>query len=305
MVDLSIIIVSWNTSELLAHCLTSIYANPPLCSFEVIVVDNASTDDTAERVREHFPAVRIISNTANVGFARANNQGIVGSRGQYVLLLNPDTVIIDDALEQLGRFMERTPDAGIVGPRLLNPDGTLQESCYPEPTVAGELWRLFHLDSLYAFGRCHMGDWDTVTPRSVDVLLGACLLLRREVFNQIGLLDDEYFMYSEEVDLCQRARTHGWSLYWVPAAELIHYGGQSTQQIAATMFLQLYESKVLYFRKHHSRLTVYLYKFILVLASLSRLALSSFALFEDEPRRRRHLTLAGYYRRLLYNLPSF
>lgn len=305
MIDLSIIIVSWNTSTVLAQCLTSIYANPSRRSFEVLVVDNASTDDTVPMIHERFPTVHLICNTENVGFARANNQGIVDARGQYILLLNSDTVIVGDALDQLCDFMETTPDAGIVGARLLNPDGTLQESCYPEPTVARELWRLFHLDILHAFGRYHMDDWDTTAPRRVDVLLGACLLLPREVLSQIGLLDDEYFMYSEEVDLCQRVRTQGWSLYWVPAAVIVHYGGQSTQQIAATMFIQLYESKVLYFRKHHSRLSVYLYKFILVLAALTRLVLSLFALLEDEPRRRRHVMLAGYYRQLLTKVPGF
>ena len=237
---LSIIIVSWNTVDLLAQCLESIYAYPPDGEFEVLVVDNASTDNSVQLVGEQFPQVKLFENKVNVGFAGANNQAIQQSLGSYVLLLNPDTEVKASALEDLLQFMDRHPQAGAVGARILNPDETLQTSCYPTPTLLREFWRLFHLDVFWPYGSYHMADWNLQKSREVDILLGACLLLRRTVLDQIGLMDESYFIYSEEVDLCYRVQQAGWHLYWVPQAQVIHYGGQSTQQVAAEMFMRLY-----------------------------------------------------------------
>ncbi|MFQ5596281.1 MAG: glycosyltransferase family 2 protein [Anaerolineae bacterium] len=306
--DLSLIIVNWNTRDLLAQCLESIWQNVSTferSNVETFVVDNASTDGSAQMVRERFPWVRLIENAENVGFARANNQAIRASSGRYVLLLNPDTEVRPSALERLVRFMEATPQAGGGGPRLLNPDGSLQPSCHPAPTLTRELWRLFHLDALRPYALYPMAGWDPETPRPVEVIQGACLLLRRAALEQIGLLDEGYFIYSEEVDLCYRLRRAGWRLYWLPAARVVHYGGQSTQQVAAEMFLRLYRGKLLYFRKNHGRLAAQLYKLILLAAALARLALAPLAWLERSPRRRRHLALAGRYGRLLRALAGF
>ncbi len=302
--DLSIIIVNWNIRDLLAQCLASVYAHPPDGEFEIFVVDNASTDGSAQMVRKRFPQVRLIENTKNVGFARANNQAIQQSAGCYVLLLNPDTEVHPGALEKLVRFMEAYPQAGAAGARLLNPDGTLQPSCHPAPTLSRELWRLFHLDALWTYACYPMAGWDLDTPREVDMIQGACLLLRREALDQVGLLDEDYFIYSEEVDLCHRLRQRGWKVYWVPQAQVIHYGGQSTQQVAADMFLRLYQGKVLYFRKHHGRLAVQAYKLILLIAALARLSLSPLAWLERPPLRQQHLARADHYRRLVMALPE-
>lgn len=301
--DLSIIIVNWNTRELLAQCLSSVYAYPPISSFEVWVVDNASKDNSIEMIKGRFPQVRLIENQANVGFARANNQAIRESTGKYVLLLNPDTEVRSGALDALVRFMGEQFQAGAAGALLLNPDESLQTSCYPAPTLSRELWRLFHLDVLIPYGRYHMAGWDINQPREVDVVQGAALILRRTALDQIGLMDDTYFMYSEEVDLCYRLQKSGWSLFWIPQSKVVHYGGQSTQQVAAEMFLCLYQSKLIFIRKHHGWLAAQLYKLILLAATLARLALSPLAWLEHPPQRKEHLLLTGHYYSLLRSLP--
>ena len=304
---ISIIIVNWNTQELLAQCLESVSDEinrlHPL-RVETLVVDNASKDDSVQMIRKRFPWVTLIENQTNVGFAPANNQAILESTGRYVLLLNPDTEVKPGAFEALVRFLEANPQAGGVGARLLNPDGTLQISCYQVPTLPRELWRMFHLDALWPYGVYRMTDWDLDTARKVDIVQGACLVLRQTALNQVGLLDEGYFIYSEEVDLCHRLHQAGWPLYWVPQAKVIHYGGQSTQQVAAEMFLQLYLGKVLFFRKHYGRLTTQAYKLILLIATVIRLLLTPLALLEPPVKRQNHLTLADHYRRLLMTLPG-
>jgi len=303
-VDLSIVIISWNTADLLAQCLASIYTCPPDNDFEVLVVDNASTDDTVQIVRQQYPQVKLLENKKNVGFATANNQAVRHSTGRYVLLLNPDTKVKPGALKKLVEFIDTTPQAGAVGARILNPDESLQTSCYPAPTLAREFWRLFHLDALWPYGSYHMSGWQIDRPREVDVLLGACLLLRKSALDQVGLLDENYFIYSEEVDLCYRLRKAGWPLYWVPQAQVIHYGGQSTQQVAAEMFMRLYQSKLIFIRKHHGGLAGQLYKLILLVTALVRLLVSPLAWLERAPKRQLHLTLASRYWQLMRSLPN-
>lgn len=301
--DLSVLIVNWNTCNLLERCLTSIYEDAGAAEYEVIVVDNASQDGSVEMVRKRFPQVQPIANNENQGFARANNQAIRQSRGRYVLLLNPDTEVKLGALGTLVDFMDAHPRVGAGGARLLNTDGTLQTSCYPAPTLLREFWRLFHLDRLWAYGCYHMADWDLDTPRKVEVVQGAALILRREALDQVGLMDETYFMYSEELDLCYRLQKGGWSLYWIPQSKAVHYGGQSTRQAAAKMFLCLYQSKLLFMRKHHGCITAQAYKLILLAATLARLLLSPLAWLERPAQRQQHLVLANHYRRLLAALP--
>ena len=302
---LSIVIVSWNTCALMRDCLDSVFACSPRCEFDVWVVDNASSDGSAAMVRSQFPQVRLIENRDNVGFAQANNQAIQESEGEYILLLNSDTKVKSGALETLVAFMDSHSEAGAAGARLLNPDGTLQTSCYPAPTLSRELWRLFHLDALRLHGSYNMADWNQNEVRAVDVLLGACLMLRRQVLDQVGWLDGDYFMYSEEVDLCYRIQQAGWPLYWAPTAEIIHYGGQSTRQVATDMFLRLYQSKLLYFRKNHGRTAAQIYKLILLAASLARLVLSPIAWLAQPSQRQQQLALASRYWQLVMTLATF
>ena len=306
IVDLSIVIVSWNTRDLLDACLRSVLSEAEAAGLavEIFVVDNASTDQSADMVRRCYPSVKVIENLHNPGFAGANNQALALAGGRYSLLLNPDTVVLPGGLGALVRFMDEHPGAGAAGARLLNADGSLQPSCSPEPTLGRETWRLFHLDSVKPLGVYHMYEWSTEEPRQVDVVQGAAMIVRAAVLHQVGMLDDSYFMYSEEVDWCTRIRRAGWQIYWTPAARIIHYGGQSSRQIADAMFLQLYRGKVQYFHKHTGQVTTGMYKLVLGFATLARIAASPLALVESEPTRHRHLDLARQYRMLLRSLPS-
>lgn len=302
--DLSIIIVNWNTRDLLAQCLASIYAHPPGGDFEVIVVDNASADDSVAMVCERFPQVKLLQNDHNPGFAAANNQAIAQSNGRYILLLNPDTVVKSGALGALVTFMDEHPEAGAAGSMLLNPDGTLQPSCHPAPTLSREMWRLFHMDAVYPLALYRMADWPVDAPRPVDTVQGASLIVRREVIDQVGLLDESYFMYSEEVDWCRRIHQAGWQIYWVPQSHVVHFGGQSTRQVAATMFVQLYRAKLQYFRKHYGPGYGALYKGELFAASAARLMLAPLAWLVRPDERSQQAALAQHYGRLIRSLPE-
>lgn len=201
--------------------------------------------------------------------------------------------------------MDQHPEVGAAGSQLVDGDGNLQQSCSPFPSLSRELWRLFHLDALWPYACYPMQRWNLEQPRRVDVAQGACLILRRAALQTVGLLDEAYFIYSEEVDLCHRLREWGWEIYWVPRACVLHYGGQSTGQVPAPMFLHLYRGKVLYFRKRHGPRAARLYKLIVLAAAVARLVLTPFALLEPEPRRRTHLALASRYRRLLRATPAW
>lgn len=301
---LSIIVVSWNTRDMLANCLASVYEHPPTDSFELLLVDNASSDGSADMVRQQFPQVRLIASPVNVGFAEGNNLAVPLCTGAYILLLNPDTVVKPNALQAMIDFLDSHPAAGAAGSMLLNPDETLQPSCHPAPKLSRELWRLFHLDRVYPYGRYHMHTWDITQPREVDVIQGASLMVRHKILDQIGFLDGDYFIYSEEVDLCYRLQKAGWQLYWVPDSQVIHYGGQSTRQVATEMFLQLYLGKLKYFRKHYGDKAGFVYKLILVLASLARLAAAPVGWLRGGERRQQSSLLMRHYGRLLAALPS-
>ena len=302
--DLSIIIVSWNTRQILEDCLKSIYSNPPAGDFEILVIDNCSSDGSAEMVKTFFPQARLIVNAANLGFAGANNQGVRLSQGRYILLLNSDTLVKPGALETLVRFMDDNPTVGVSGARLFNQDGSIQVSCYPAPTLGREIWRLFHMDRVRPLALYPMETWPLDRPHYVDSLLGACLLLRHEVLDQVGLMDEDYFMYSEEIDLCIRVQRAGWLLAWVPQAQIVHFGGQSTKQVAQDMFLRLCRGKIRYFRKNNGWLAAQAYKLILVAASLGRLMLIPLVVFEQPAIRKQHLVLSSNYCLLLATLPG-
>lgn len=302
--DLSIILIGWNVADLLVNCLRSIMANPPEGNFEVWVVDNASRDNSVKLIREQFPHVNLILNEKNVGFAAANNQALQASSGRYALLLNPDTIVLPNALQKLVNFLDENPGAGAAGSLYQNPDGSLQPSCFPFPTVVREFWRLLHLDKLYVFGIYDMQRWSKEMPRQVDSLQGASLLLRRSALEETGLLDTDYFMYSEEIDLCYRLHQKGWSLYWVPQSRIVHYGGQSTRQEAVKMFLNLYGSKVLFFRKHYGENSVRSYKRVLKFTSGLRLALTSTGAALRPQNRLYYQQLHRNYEELIASLPT-
>jgi GT2 family glycosyltransferase len=267
---LSIIIVNWNTRQDLLDCLASIVANPPSCPFEVVVFDNASQDGSAEAVAVGYPRVRLMVSPHNLGFARANNQAAAAAKGQYWLLLNPDTLIHRGAIDRLVQFLAERPGVAGVGPRLNNLDGSLQLSVLRRPTLFREWWRLFHLDWLYPLSVYPASAMASSLAQRVEVISGACLLLRRRAVEDMGLFDEDYFVYSEEDDLCDRLTQAGWELHWVPEAVVTHKGARSTQQVADEMFVELYRNKTKYFRKRRGQLSGELYKLILLQAALAR-----------------------------------
>ncbi len=251
-VNLSVIIVNWNTRDLLAQCLNSVYATGAGLDFEIIIVDNASSDDSVAMVEERFPGVRLVVNQENVGFARANNQALAMSKGQYALLLNSDALATPGAVQALLGLADAEPRAGIVGAQLLNTDGSFQASHTPFPN----LWQEFLI--LSGIGRMRYGYWhpsrgpeEDRGPQVVDYVQGACLLVRREAFEKVGGLDEGYFMYAEEVDWCYSMREKGWQVWYQPAAKIIHHGGGSSKQRWTQREGDLYCSRVRFFRKHY------------------------------------------------------
>ena len=251
--DLSVIIVNYNTRQLLTECLASVSAETTGIEYEVIVVDNHSSDGSREMLERDAPLVKKIFNTENRGFAAANNQALGIASGKYVLLLNSDTNILKNAIGTSLDFMQKHTEASILGCRLLNADGTLQRSCRSFPSV----WNIFS-ESLFLykmfprttlFGSYYMTHFDHDTVRQVDVVMGAFMMIHREVFERVGLLDESYFMYTEETDFCYRAAVQGFHAYFIPSAEVIHYGGGSIES-SEKHVAQLHSTQVFYLRKH-------------------------------------------------------
>ncbi len=267
---LSIIIVTWNTRELLAQCLDSVYANPPDAPFDVWVVDNASSDGSAAMVRQRFPHVHLIENGENVGFARANNQAIRASSGEYALLLNSDTIIQPGTLTRLLSFA-RQSGAAIVGADVRNSDGSPQPCFGRFPTVAMEILCALGLNARRPFARAlHPPAPDG---QETDWVLGAALLVRRAILDQVGLLDEGYFMFSEEVDLARRVKRAGGKVCVLGGARVVHLGQQSTRQISGAMKAELFRSKARYFRTHHGRLAAGVLGAVFGLSMLARMLL--------------------------------
>lgn len=250
--ELSIIIVSYNVRDFLVDCIRSIMDLTTTPAFEVIVVDNASTDGSVDRIRKEFPNVTVIANKENVGFARANNQGLTESTCDFVLLLNPDCVVKDRSLEIVLDFMKRTPDAGMAACRLLNGDGSLQKSIRPFPSVIENVFSALCLDRLLGT-HYRSKSYYKQRPFRIDYASGAFLMVRRSALEGMQILNPEYFMYSEEKDLALRLRKRGWYSYFVPSAEVIHFGGQSTGQVAEAMFVELQRSQVKFYAGHYSK----------------------------------------------------
>jgi GT2 family glycosyltransferase len=259
MVDLSIIVVNWNVCELLRRCLTSISAERKRpTALEIIVVDNGSADSSVEMVETEFPHVRLIANADNRGFAAANNQGIAIARGRYVMLLNPDTEVLGGALEALVDFGDAHTDVGVIGPQLLNPDRSVQSSRRRYPTLSTALFESTWLEPRAPrrlLERYYVLDRPDDTTQDVDWVDGAALMVRRKVIEQTGLLDEGFFMYSEELDWCRRIKEAGWRVVYLPTARVVHHRGKSSEQVVVARHIYFQTSKVRYFRKHHGRLT--------------------------------------------------
>jgi hypothetical protein len=246
---------------MLQECLLSVFSSIEEKKIEVIVVDNSSSDGSADMVQTQFPQVRLFINQENRGFAAANNQAIREASGRYVLLLNPDTLVIDDCLDKVIAFADEHPHAGIVGCKVLNTDGTLQRSCREFPTLLNQfiaatyLYKLFPKNSF--FGQEHLTYWSYGEARKVGFVSGCFFLIRQEVISEIGVLDEDYFMYAEEQDYAYRARSAGWEVFFTPEGTIIHHGGGSARQLPVKNFLFLHQSELRYFCKHHGFVTAW------------------------------------------------
>ena len=257
--DVSVIIVNWNTRDILRNCLLSIYEQTNEIDFEVIVVDNASTDGSVEMVKKDFPQVILIENMGNRGFAAANNQGLKIAKGQYILLLNSDTIVLDGAIQKTVAFAEQHPEAAAIGCKVLNPDGSLQPTCFMFPSLLNMFLSSTYLYKVFPkskfFGREQMTWWDRSDVREVDVVTGCFMLVRKKAIEQVGMMDEQFFMYAEETDWCYRFRQAEWKVMFNPAVEIIHHGGQSSKQTRTKMLVQLRLSILHFIGKHYGLLS--------------------------------------------------
>ncbi len=276
--DLSIIIINWNSADFVRKCLQSVYACTTGWEFEVIVVDNASFDECGEIVRNEFPAAKFIQSDINLGFAKANNLGAREAKGRNLLFLNPDTEVMGDALCQMVSFLDVRPDAGIVGCRLLNSDLSLQTSCVQAfPSILNQVLDTEHLRQVFPGLRL----WGTRAlltagePAEVEVISGACLMIKSEVFETAGQFSSNYFMYAEDADLCFKANQAGWKNYYLGGVSVVHHGGRSSDKKPESNFasIMMRESLLEFMRLRRGPIYAVAYQFSIVVMAVLRLLL--------------------------------
>jgi N-acetylglucosaminyl-diphospho-decaprenol L-rhamnosyltransferase len=290
--EISIIIINWHSREFLRECLASIEANRPPFSLEVIVIDNATFDGSAEMVHVDFPGVRYIQSSENLGFSRGNNTAAAHATGHLLLFLNPDTKILGSALAAMKGCFDSLPEAGIVGCNILNSDGSVQTTAVQAfPTLLNQtldadvLRRWFPRSRLWGTAALFGGG---TTPVAVDMISGACLMIRRSVFADIDGFSPDYFMYSEDVDICHKANLAGWKAYYLATASIIHYSGQSTKKKPSYFpHLMQQESRFIYFSKMHGSLYAYCFRASRILVALLRMSMIAMLLSVSIGRERR------------------
>lgn len=255
--DVSIMIVAWNVRQLLEECLESVFEQTSGIDFEVIYVDNASEDGSIEMAREKFPEVKIIENKENMGFIKANNQAIKVANGRYVMLLNSDTIVLDNAIAKMVKFADSSPEAAVIGCRVLNRERELRRNCFMCPSIlnlflsATYLYRIFPRSRF--FGRERMTWWDFDQSREVETVSGSCSFVRKQAIDEVGMMDERYFVYGDDPDWCFRFREKGWKILFTPDPNIIHYGGQNTKQMARTFRWQLTGSGLIFMKLHRSK----------------------------------------------------
>ena len=255
MVDMqvSVCIVNWNTREHLRACLASLQQHGLGLNMEVLVVDNASSDGSADMVREQYPRVRLYAEDENLGYAAGNNIALREATGQYLLLLNPDITVTPGAIGTLLRLLESRPQAGAVAPKLVHPDGSLQLTCrsFPDPDVI--IYEALGLSRLFprsrSFGKYRMSWWDYTDMRTVDQPMASALLLLRDALDEIGLMDESFPIFFNDVDLCRRLWDAGWEVWFTPETSMVHEGGASTRQVRRQMIRESHLSLLRYYRK--------------------------------------------------------
>lgn len=302
MVDISFIIVNWNTRDILIDCLDSIYKTVTDIGFEIYVVDNNSTDGSREATKKRFPDVKLIENKTNTGFAHANNQALRIMQGRFAVLLNTDAVLQEGAIKSLLNFMNNTPGAGIAGVQLLNKDGSRQNSIdnFPSPETEilnKSILRFFFPDKYPGKSRIHH------SPIEVDSVIGACMIVRKEAMDEVGLFDEDYFIFLEETDWCFRMHKKGWKVYHVPDARVFHFSGHSKKKAPLESQIEYYKSLYKFFRKNRgtvSCLTIRILKPCKIFINLLLNILGNLiTLFQNKRLRNR---LVKYYRLLIWHL---
>jgi hypothetical protein len=270
--DVSVVIVNWNTRDILRNCLKSIYEQTGDVALEVIVIDNASSDGSAEMVRKNFPKVNLIENSENRGFAAANNQGITIAEGRYVLLLNSDTIVLENAIDKTLSFADAHPEAAIVGCQVWDDSDTIQMTCFRFPSVFNLFLSAFWLNKFFKhnriLGREWMLWWGRDSEREVDVISGSFMFVKRKAIEEVGLMDEDYFLYYEETDWCYRFARAGWKILFWPGAKILHWHGgrNSSKQESLRMFVQFQKSLLIFFRKHYGWLNCITARLLLIMS---------------------------------------
>jgi hypothetical protein len=312
--DLSICIVSWNTKALLKECIQSILDITSGLEYEIIIVDNGSTDGSPEMVENAFTRCKLIRSQANLGFAKANNLAVTHASGRYILYLNPDTKLISNILPRMCDYLNRNPLYGAVGCKLLNTDGSLQYTCaraYPSPlrefNELAMLNRLFPRTPLFSSIEMHY--WDHEDSRDIDCLSGACIMVRKEVEMEINGFDEDYFMYAEDVDLCYRIVQKGWKIYYLADGAIIHHQGASTRGNKAEYYgtVEPRRSVCRFIRKHQGQWKALGYQFAVFLGSAIRMGVIPIYLLYNRTFRKDNTVSMGdlfckYYMLLRWSL---
>lgn len=253
--DISVVIVGWNAKHYLELCLDSLAKSPPRRSMEVLVVDNASTDGSAEMIETKYRWVKLIKSSENLGFSRGNNLAIRQAQGRYIALVNPDVIVFPGCLDALSDFLDQNPKVGNVGPRVLNPDMSMQSTCRRFPTLWNNLCMATGLATKFKNSRVfageHMFYFAHDRTLAVDVLVGCFSMIRRETFNAVGLLDDDLFMYGDDMDWCRRAWDAGWEVVFYPGGQAIHDRGKTTAPYPVRFAVAQQRSVLHYWSKHH------------------------------------------------------
>ncbi len=278
MIGLSVVIVNWNAKDYLRKCLQSLHRDPEGPS-EVFVVDNGSSDGSVDIIKREFPSVKLIENEGNPGFGTANNQALKKCAGELVLILNPDTEVLGGSLKTMTDFFKQNPRAGAVGAKLLNVDGSIQLTCARNfPTLLTEFFWLTTLVRRFPksriVGHYLMSYWDHGGKREVNCLSGACIMARMDLLQKLNLFDEDYFMYGEDVDLCYRIKEAGWQIWYLPEAEIIHYGGGSSEKIAEAAAIYDRIAIRMFFRKHRGILSAAVYRIMCFFIGLGMTAIS-------------------------------
>jgi GT2 family glycosyltransferase len=274
MIDVSIIIVNWNTKDLLLNCINSLYHETKNVTMEIIVVDNGSSDGSTEAVKSMYPQVKVICNNENLGFAKANNIGISESVGRYVCLVNSDIKALDAVVDRLCAYMDQHSEIGAIGPKTVNDDMSIRVNTRKFPTLWNTFCETFFLVDLFPNNRLFRGRTMTwfshLETKNVDVLSGCFLMVRREVVDKVGALDDRFFIYGEDTDWCKRMNLNNWEVVFFSETKAIHYAGASSSAAPIRFLIELTKADLQYWKKHHNIIQYSLYQILMLIHFLIR-----------------------------------